>query len=615
MHTPSARALALLLLASSAHAQWSSDPTTNLPVSLAPSDQAQAKLVRADNGGGAWLSWFDGIATGYDVRLQRLGENGTELLPTGGVLVADRGFSSTQDYALDVNADGSALLAFRDDRFVGTQISAARIAPDGSAVWGANGVQLTSTTAFVAAPVISRSADGGAFVAWTQDSDVHVQRLNGAGVKQWANDVVLTPPGGSYSASDMHGDAAGTSAVLSFVHQTGGFGSPRRLVAQKFDAAGNLLWGAGHVPVFDTGSLQFGNFPDFVSDGAGGGVFSWYDAGSLQLQCYVQRILANGAEGFAHNGVAVSTDATRVRVSPHAAFDAATGQTTVVWREQSSNQSQDGVWAQRLDAAGNRLWGATGSSIQPLGPDVLDDVRVVRALAGPLVFWERSPAFGQGVLDGARLDGSGQVDLGPFAVASTPSNKARVAVTDTVGGFALLAWTDDRSDSGDLLAQNVTGEGTLGRVGIESCFGVGCPCGNDDAGAGCANATGAGAYMAGVGSLSVAADDLVLATTQEPAIANGILFMGTGTVAGLPFGDGLRCVGGSTFRWPLKNAGASGSSTYGPGLAAQSFANHPPAFQLTPGSTWIFQLWYRDTVGPCGSGYNLSNAVTATFVP
>ena len=36
------------------------------------------------------------------------------------------------------------------------------------------------------------------------------------------------------------------------------------------------MWGSGHVHVYDGGSLQFGEFPYFTSDGNGGAVFSWY---------------------------------------------------------------------------------------------------------------------------------------------------------------------------------------------------------------------------------------------------------------------------------------------------------------------------------------------------
>jgi hypothetical protein len=36
---------------------------------------------------------------------------------------------------------------------------------------------------------------------------------------------------------------------------------------------------------------------------------------------------------------------------------------------------------------------------------------------------------------------------------------------------------------------------------------------------------------------------------------------------------------------------------------------------LVPGSTWNFQFWYRDSKGPLQSGFNLSDALTATFCP
>jgi hypothetical protein len=388
-----------------------------------------AKARARGRRGGAYLSWFDGIASGYDVRLQRLGTNGKAILPAAGVLVADRGFSSTQDYGLAANFDGSALLAFRDDRFGGIQITAARIGVDGSAVWGPNGVQLTQTSAFVAAPVIAKAFDLGAFVAWTQDNSVRVQRLDGAGVPQWAQDVVLVPPSGSFSVADMHSDPNANTAVLSIVHQTGGFGSPRRLLAQRIDAAGSLMWSASHVKVFDTGSLQLGSFPDFVPDAGGGGIFSWYDAALLQFQCYAQHILGDGSEAFPHNGVAVSTDTTRVRVSPSASFDPSTGETTLVWREQSSSQTLNGVWAQRLDAAGNRFWTASGKQVVPLGTNALTQASLTptfwgdAGVLGPVARVRPGPA-GRVQAGRQRERGLGAVRRGVDAVEQDPAGGA-----------------------------------------------------------------------------------------------------------------------------------------------------------------------------------------------
>ena len=450
-------------LASPSLAQYSNDPAANLAVADAAGDQVQPKVAPTSDGG-AWISWFDSIGNGYDVRVQRLDAIGNETLPHAGVLVADRGFSSTQDYGLDVDASDRALLVFRDDRGSGVQITAARVSAAGSLDWGA-GITLTATSDFVAAPKIAGTSDGGAFVAWTQNADVHVRKLDTLGAPQWGSDVVLTPLAGSYSVSDMHD--AGTDAVLAFVHQTGSFGSPRHLLAQKFDSAGALLWGAAHVAVFDGGSLQFGNFPEFVPDGSGGGVFSWYDTAGAQLQSYAQRILANGTEAFAHNGVAVSTDATRIRVSPWATFDAATSETFVFFKEQSSTQSMAGVYGQKLSAAGVRQWGSTGKVVVPLGSSDITLVRDLPSGGGAFVYWSAAPSFGQDRLYGAHLDTNGTIDITTFDVASTPSVKSRLDVEASSTGVSILAWSDQRSDGGDIYAQNVNADGSLGPVFVD----------------------------------------------------------------------------------------------------------------------------------------------------
>jgi hypothetical protein len=93
--------------------------------------------------------------------------------------------------------------------------------------------------------------------------------------------------------------------------------------------------------------------------------------------------------------------------------------------------------------------------------------------------------------------------------------------------------------------------------------------------------------------------------------------MGGGQVQA-PFGDGLRCVGAGglgIFRFhPIQNSGATGTITLGPAFAARSQA-FPFNGRIDPGETWYFQGWYRDPMGPCGTAFNLSNGVAATFGP
>jgi len=605
MRTPLlATAVMLLGTAGPAMAQWSSDPAVNLRIASGAGEQVQAKLAPTGDGG-TYVSWFDNGSGGYDVRLQRLDAAGNAMLGANGVLVADRGFSSTQDYALDVDAAGNALLAFRDDRFGGTQITATVIAPNGASLWGPNGVQLTNTTGFVAAPKIAGTSDGQAVVAWTEDSDTRVQRLDGFGNAVWLGDVVLTPAAGRYSASDLQD--SGADAILGIVHQTGSsFSSPKHIVAQKFDATGAALWGPAPVAVFDGGSLQIGNFPTLQSDGSGGALFAWY--GVSPLQCYAQRILANGSEAFPHNGAPGSTNAAQIRVSPSVAFDAVSNSTFLFWEEQNGGQSQSGLSGQRFDATGAPQWGANGTTLLGLSSTKITGVQTLWNGAETFVFWSSSAGFGQDVIRGASVDAAGAFALGPFDVGSTPSNKLRLTARTSSAGESLVAWEDEDLDAGDILGQNVRADGSLGgSLGTLDCFGLGCPCGNDDGGAGCANSTGAGAQIAATGTASAAADNLGLTGAGLPAGKPSLLFSGPTAIAPSLFGDGLRCVGGQLVRHGVVVSDAGGGGAWGPGLAATN--------GWTAGTLRRFQVWYRDNAGPCGNGFNTSPALELTYLP
>ena len=67
-----------------AFGQWSSNTAANLNIANRGSDQNQPK-VRPTSDGGCYISWFDGIGSGWDVRLQRLNAKGVEQWPHNGV--------------------------------------------------------------------------------------------------------------------------------------------------------------------------------------------------------------------------------------------------------------------------------------------------------------------------------------------------------------------------------------------------------------------------------------------------------------------------------------------------------------------------------------------------
>lgn len=148
------------------------------------------------------------------------------------------------------------------------------------------------------------------------------------------------------------------------------------------------------------------------------------------------------------------------------------------------------------------------------------------------------------------------------------------------------------------------------------CFGDGsgtpCPCGNDGyVGQACRNSTHGGAVLGTLGSASVLADDLLVRTYNLPVGQPTLLFTGDSAVnggAGVPFGDGLRCVGTNVVRVGTVNANANGVASWGPGLAASE------GWQV--GDVVHAQAWFRDPIGgPCGELFNLSNGLRVELVP
>ena len=143
------------------------------------------------------------------------------------------------------------------------------------------------------------------------------------------------------------------------------------------------------------------------------------------------------------------------------------------------------------------------------------------------------------------------------------------------------------------------------------CMGLACPCGNDTLAGGCGNAgfdgdASSGGILAASGSADVAADDLVLSISGMAPNQFGIVYSGFSTVS-LPFGNGLRCIGGTVLRYPVRLADAAGVLSYGPGEIVSLSGGATGV--VTPGERRFYQGWYRDPGGPCGSSFNLSNGL------
>ena len=125
-----------------------------------------------------------------------------------------------------------------------------------------------------------------------------------------------------------------------------------------------------------------------------------------------------------------------------------------------------------------------------------------------------------------------------------------------------------------------------------------------------ANSSGLGGRIDLLGSPQLAVNDLTLAASQLPPNQFG-MFVTSATVASIPVGSGLLCVGGQIGRFnapgQVLQSGPGGSFD----LLVDLTQNWPVVGVLTPavGETWHFQAWFRD-LGPTS---NFTDALALTF--
>lgn len=465
-----AAVLATARVAPAAIAGWSDDPAANTLLSGRPGEQALPKIQPLADGG-AYVSWYDNAGGGYDPTLQRIDARGEVLWAKDGIALADTAFSWVTDYDLAADADGSALLAFRDDRSGSEQVTAVRIDPDGKPLWGPSGKTLSAASEFVGPPRLCSTSDDRVVVGWTEGSLIRIQRLGLDGSPLWSSAVEISDAKAQLMLADIEAAPEG-GFIVSWV-RSAGFTSPRQLFTQRFSAEGEALWGeadaAGSrqpLPVFGKGTLQYGNFPPFIPDGEGGAVFVWYETDPLQPRA--QRVDAAGRLLWGPDGLpAAAPDPSVDRVEPAGAFDPRTGDVTVFWREtpRESGPYRQALRGQRIDRAGQRAWGEAGRELAAWGPHELTQLEAAAVPDGVLLAWVEKLAEGDQRVWIRKLAADGTDRWAPqLAVSSAAGAKSRLTLALLHGGTAALAWQDTRGGSEDIYLQNVNADGSLGKA-------------------------------------------------------------------------------------------------------------------------------------------------------
>ncbi|MBP9079671.1 MAG: T9SS type A sorting domain-containing protein [Flavobacteriales bacterium] len=452
-----------LSLASTVQAQWTSDVSVNTTVRAVTSGEAAVPLTTEGPDGSTYVCWFENGSGEYQLRMQRLDAGGNRLWDIAGLVVSDHPQNSAIfRYDLQSDGDGKAIVAFQDERTGVLDIVAYKIAPDGTFIWGPDGVELPTTGSTGLSPRVAALENGNTVVTWSTDHDpgrVAYQLIT-------PNGSLLLPEAATLSASTRLSRPVPIATddggfILQYALEGSSFLAPATMKAQRFNAAGTAVWADPVTVSSKTISGFF--FPQPVSDEEDG-LYVAFNTGNPDnasyTDVYVQRVRANGtlwsAEGTRLDNSATTQKFTAGKGLVLMENDGQDG-LMVPMQVTDGSQGQSGVAVQRVDTAGVRQLGNGAVTVIPVSAQYVQPWDIAATHDGAVIA-HQSGAFGQVHLAATRVDLSGATVWVPaqMDLCTANSNKDDLQLTEEEDGQVVAVWKDDRSPEG-IYAQHITG--------------------------------------------------------------------------------------------------------------------------------------------------------------
>jgi hypothetical protein len=216
------------------------------------------------------------------------------------------------------------------------------------------------------------------------------------------------------------------------------------IYAQRINADGETIWAAGGVRLVVDPSI--GERPAMASDGAGGAFVAWVDNTVLDgRKVFVQWVDSAGTIRWGDDALQLTTGVSW-EYDPKIVADGAGG-AIVAWRVY-----EDGIYVQRIDASGTRVWTTNGVDLTPGPGECSDPVLVQSSIGGAIIAWHSTDIYAQ------RVDASGTVKWAaggvPVCVLADDQRDPKIIGLDD--GGAIIVWKDGRGDDFDIYAQRIT---------------------------------------------------------------------------------------------------------------------------------------------------------------
>ncbi|MBK7957902.1 MAG: hypothetical protein IPK03_07090 [Bacteroidetes bacterium] len=211
--------------------------------------------------------------------------------------------------------------------------------------------------------------------------------------------------------------------------------------------------------------ISQGSNPQIISDGFGGSIITWNNAGNL----YAQKINSSGIFQWGINGITICSLAIGTRFNSQLFADSSGG-AIIIWRD--TRNGNDDLYTQRINASGTALWAANGLAICTAIGNQKNAEIISDNSGGFIVSWE-DERTGTSDIYAQRISSLGSViwSTNGVAICSKLGTQVDPKIISNGSGGAFLAWHEDSGATSYIIVQKINNSGAIqwGANGITIC--------------------------------------------------------------------------------------------------------------------------------------------------
>ncbi|MFT4850502.1 MAG: hypothetical protein ACI83B_003060 [Sediminicola sp.] len=435
------------------NAQWNTDTAVNTLV--VDSEGGDMKAIGTSDGKTYVVFWkVVSAPTNYELRLQVLDVDGSQMLGNDGILVSSTLPMSTFTVIWNIGIDAN------DNLYIGATGTGGgepayvfKLDSSGNHLWGTSGVNVGSGYSVTILPL----STGAAIVSWFPSGEAVMQKFDSSGVAVWGSSQPVLNAGNDTVPANMF-ELSNGDYILVFHSLT--FGINSILYAQRYNSDGMPQW-ANPTQLSNNGTV-FNTSYSGLQDGDV--VYMGYKASpGSRFDSFLQRIDGDGSLPWGINGTDFDLNQTDYEMNTQIAYESGSDYIWAICTYTNPSQGQKGEYVQKFDkTSGERQLTDNAKQVYAIGSEKIH--------VGGLQLKNDSPLFllKSGLDNGSNPTTLGVVyltDTGDFAwmeesreVATFSANKSRIHYTKPVNNQSVAVFIEEKSGPPKIYAQNFIDE-------------------------------------------------------------------------------------------------------------------------------------------------------------